>query len=97
METVSIVEVARERRRTSLFDSNNLVLEKDIQADILRCERKKLIRQCKPISTLSSHPKESHYHISRKNNEIVVNVADTGIGIAPKDHAALSNSNSVIF
>jgi len=96
METVSMAEVAERAiaATTALFENKNLVLEKNIQTAIpdITGDRDKLIQVM--VNLISNSVKftprgKVTCKVSRKKNEIVVSINDTGIGIAPEDHAAV--------
>jgi signal transduction histidine kinase/CheY-like chemotaxis protein len=96
MEKVSMEEVAERAMAatTSLFDQKALVLEKNIQPGLpdISGDRDKLIQVI--INLISNAVKFTDKgvvkcSIYRKNDELVVDITDTGIGIAPEDHAAV--------
>jgi len=96
METVSMGEVAERAiaATTALFENKSLVLDKNIQLNIpdITGDRDKLIQVM--VNLISNSVKftpagKVTCKVSRKKNEIVVSISDTGIGIAPQDHAAV--------
>jgi CheY-like chemotaxis protein/two-component sensor histidine kinase len=96
MESVNMAEVAERAiaATTSLFAQKNLKLIKNIDPDILEIsgDRDKLIQVI--INLISNSVKFTEKgsitcSVSRKGNELVVSVADTGIGIAKEDYAAV--------
>jgi signal transduction histidine kinase/CheY-like chemotaxis protein len=96
METVSIIEVAERAiaATTALFENKNVVLEKSIQSNLPEIigDRDKLIQVIVNLisNSVKFTPKgKVSCKIVRKKNEIVASISDTGIGIAPEDHAAV--------
>ncbi len=96
MENVSMAEVVERAvsATTSLFDQKNLQLEKYIQEDLphVSGDRDKLIQVI--INLISNAVKFTDKgsvtcNVYTKQNELVVEISDTGIGIAPEDHAAV--------
>lgn len=96
MESVSMQEVADRAlaATTSLFDQKNLELKTSISSDLplINGDRDKLIQVM--VNLISNAVKFTPSgvitcSISRKKNEIVTGITDTGIGIAPADHAAV--------
>jgi K+-sensing histidine kinase KdpD/CheY-like chemotaxis protein len=96
MESVNMAEVAERAiaATTSLFAQKNLKLIKNIDPDIpeISGDRDKLIQVI--INLISNSVKFTEKgsitcSVSRKGNELVVSVADTGIGIAKEDYAAV--------
>jgi GAF domain-containing protein/DNA-binding response OmpR family regulator len=96
MEEVALAEVAERAvaATAALFDNKNLDLEKHIQADLppITGDRDKLIQVMVNLisNSVKFTPKgKVTCKVSRKKNEIIVSVSDTGIGIAREDHAAV--------
>ncbi|HET9825806.1 MAG TPA: hybrid sensor histidine kinase/response regulator, partial [Chitinophagaceae bacterium] len=96
METVSMAEVAERAiaATAALFENKNLVLERNIQPGLpdTTGDRDKLIQVMVNLisNSVKFTPKgKVTCKVARKKNEIVVSVSDTGIGIAPEDHAAV--------
>jgi K+-sensing histidine kinase KdpD/CheY-like chemotaxis protein len=96
METVSMQEVMERAiaATSSLFEQKNLTLEKYIDPSLppVQGDRDKLIQVV--VNLISNAVKFTPQGkvvcwASRQGNEIVVGVEDTGIGIAPQDHAAV--------
>ena len=96
MEEVSLAEVAERAisATTSLFDQKSLKLEKNIEGNLpnIPGDRDKLIQVI--INLISNAVKFTENGsvtcaVFKNKNELVVSVADTGIGIAPEDHAAV--------
>lgn len=96
MEKVSMEEVAERAMAatTSLFDQKALVLEKNIENDLpeISGDRDKLIQVI--INLISNAVKFTDKgvvkcSIYKQKDELVVDITDTGIGIAPEDHAAV--------
>ena len=96
LEDVSMAEVAERAiaATTSLFDPKSLRLEKEIQDDLpaISGDRDKLIQVI--INLISNAVKFTDEglvkcRVQKKKNELVVSISDTGIGIAPEDHAAV--------
>ncbi|HVK97216.1 MAG TPA: GAF domain-containing protein, partial [Flavisolibacter sp.] len=96
VEEVSLAEVAERAisATTTLFDQKALRLEKDIKKDLptISGDRDKLIQVM--INLISNSVKFTEKgsvtcKIHDKQNEIIVSISDTGIGIAPEDHAAV--------
>ena len=96
METVSMSEIAERAiaATTSLFEHNGLTLEKKIQSDIpdISGDGDKLIQVM--VNLISNAVKFTPQGtvtcgIVHKGDEVVVSISDTGIGIAPEDHAAV--------
>jgi K+-sensing histidine kinase KdpD/DNA-binding response OmpR family regulator len=95
-EDVSMSEVAERAvaATTSLFDQKSLKLDKKIEDDLppISGDRDKLIQVI--INLISNSVKFTDKgsvscKIYRKNQELIVEISDTGIGIAPEDHAAV--------
>ena len=96
MEEVALAEVAERAvaATAALFENKNLDLEKNIQADLpaITGDRDKLIQVMVNLisNSVKFTPKgKVSCKVSRKKNEIIVSVSDTGIGIAPEDHSAV--------
>ena len=96
LESVSIQEIIERAiaATTSLFEQKNLVLEKYIEPDLplISGDRDKLIQVV--VNLISNAVKFTPSGkvicwANQKNNEIVVGIQDTGIGIAPHDHDAV--------
>jgi len=96
MEPVTIPEILdRAIAVTSaLFQQKNLRLEKHVEEDFpfVSADKDKLIQVV--VNLLSNAVKFTNKgsvtcSIYRNKDEIIVGIADTGIGIAPKDHAAV--------
>lgn len=96
MENVSMNEVAERAMAatSSLFDQKNLKLIRDIGMGIpeISGDRDKLIQVI--INLVSNSVKFTDEgsvtcRLYSVNNEVVVSITDTGIGIAPDDHAAV--------
>jgi K+-sensing histidine kinase KdpD/CheY-like chemotaxis protein/ligand-binding sensor domain-containing protein len=95
-ESVSMAEVAERAiaATTSLFDQKALKLIKNIDTDLpdITGDRDKLIQVI--INLISNSVKFTDKgsvtcSVSQKNEEIVVSISDTGIGIAPGDFGAV--------
>ncbi|HLF46273.1 MAG TPA: GAF domain-containing protein [Chitinophagaceae bacterium] len=95
-EPVSIPEIAERAiaATTSLFETNNLKLVKDIKTDIpdITGDKDKLIQVM--VNLISNAVKFSlkgkvTCAVYQEKEEIIISIADTGIGIAPEDHAAV--------
>jgi len=95
-ESVSMSEVAERAiaATSALFDQKALKLIKNIDTDIpdITGDRDKLIQVI--INLISNSVKFTDKGsvtcaVSQKNNEIVVSISDTGIGIAPEDFGAV--------
>ncbi len=95
-ENVSMSEVAERAiaATSSLFDQKALKLVKNIDTDLpdITGDRDKLIQVI--INLISNSVKFTDKGsvtcaVSQKNNEIVVSISDTGIGIAPEDFDAV--------
>ncbi len=95
-ENVSMPEVAERAiaATTSLFDQKALKLIKNIDPDLpeITGDRDKLIQVI--INLISNSVKFTDKgsvtcSVTRKNDEIVVSISDTGIGIAPQDFDAV--------
>ena len=96
MESVSMAEVAERAiaATSSLFEHNNLALEKNIQANVpeISGDKDKLIQVMVNLisNSVKFTPKgKVTCKVSQQDQEIVVSISDTGIGIAPEDHAAV--------
>ena len=96
METVSVPEIAERAiaATTSLFEQNHLELVKDIKTDIANVtgDKDKLIQVMVNLisNAVKFTPKgKVTCKVIEKDNEVVVSISDTGIGIAPEDHAAV--------
>jgi GAF domain-containing protein/CheY-like chemotaxis protein len=96
MESVSMLEVMERATAatTSLFEQKNLTLEKYIDPDLplISGDRDKLIQVV--VNLISNAVKFTPAgkvvcKATHKKNEIIVGIQDTGIGIAPHDHAAV--------
>ena len=79
---------------SSLFDQKHLILKRKIENDLpmITGDRDKLIQVV--VNLLSNAVKFTDSgsiicRVFQKDNEVIVGIADTGIGIAPKDHAAV--------
>ena len=95
-EDVSLTEVAERAiaATTSLFEQKDLKLVKKIDSDLpdISGDRDKLIQVI--INLISNSVKFTDAgsvtcKVFKEKNEIIVSVSDTGIGIAPEDHAAV--------
>ena len=95
-EPVSIPEIAERAiaATTSLVDASNLKLVKNIKTDLseITGDRDKLIQVM--VNLISNAVKFSvkgkvTCDVYQKNEEIIMSITDTGIGIAPEDHAAV--------
>ena len=95
-EPISIPEIAERAiaATTALFETNNLKLVKDIKTDLpeITGDRDKLIQVM--VNLISNAVKFSlkgkvTCNVYHEKEEIVISIADTGIGIAPEDHAAV--------
>jgi GAF domain-containing protein/CheY-like chemotaxis protein len=95
-DNVSLAEVAERAiaATTSLFDQKGLKLEKQIEPDLptISGDRDKLIQVI--INLISNAVKFTNQgsvtcRVYQQNEELVVDIADTGIGIAAVDHAAV--------
>ncbi len=95
-EDVSLTEVAERAiaATTSLFEQKDLKLIKEIDSDLpdISGDRDKLIQVI--INLISNSVKFTDAgsvtcKVFKEKNEIIVSVSDTGIGIAPEDHAAV--------
>src|SRR5215213_4635455 len=96
VEEVFLAEVAERAisATTSLFDQKSLKLEKRIANDlpVILADRDKLIQVI--INLISNAVKFTNSgsvtcSVIKKKNELVVSIADSGIGISPEDHAAV--------
>jgi GAF domain-containing protein/CheY-like chemotaxis protein len=96
METVSMQEIADRAlaATTSLFEQKNLELKSHIQENLpaVMGDRDKLIQVM--VNLISNAVKFTPTGtitctVTRKRNEIITGITDTGIGIAPSDHAAV--------
>ncbi|HVZ56993.1 MAG TPA: response regulator [Chitinophagaceae bacterium] len=96
METVSMADVADRAiaATTALFENKPLVLDKQIEAGLpeITGDRDKLIQVM--VNLISNAVKFTPQgtitcRVMRQQDEIVVSVTDSGIGIAPEDHAAV--------
>ncbi|MDQ6756883.1 MAG: GAF domain-containing protein [Bacteroidota bacterium] len=96
VEDVSMSEVAERAiaATSALFDQKSLKLEKQIDSDLpaIKGDRDKLIQVI--INLISNAVKFTDngsitLKVYKKKNEIIVGITDTGIGIAPEDHAAV--------
>jgi GAF domain-containing protein/CheY-like chemotaxis protein len=96
METVSIKEVADRAfsATSSLFDQKNLALKTNVPENLpmVMGDRDKLIQVM--VNLISNAVKFTPAgtitcSITRKRNEIITGITDTGIGIAPADHEAV--------
>jgi DNA-binding response OmpR family regulator len=95
-EETSMLEVAERAisATTSLFEQKNLHLDKDIEKNLppVSGDRDKLIQVM--INLISNAVKftdkgKVSFKVYKKKNNVIVSVTDTGIGIAPEDHAAV--------
>jgi len=95
-ENVSMSEVAERAiaATTALFDQKALKLIKNIDTDLpnITGDKDKLIQVI--INLISNSVKFTDKgsvtcSVSQKNNEIVISISDTGIGIAPEDFDAV--------
>jgi signal transduction histidine kinase/CheY-like chemotaxis protein len=96
MEPASIPEIAERAiaATSALFEQNHLTLDKQIEADLpaITGDRDKLIQVMVNLisNAVKFTPKgKVGCKVYQKNNEIVVSITDTGIGIAPEDHEAV--------
>ncbi|HMG67139.1 MAG TPA: response regulator, partial [Chitinophagaceae bacterium] len=96
VENVSMAEVVDRAlsATTSLFDQKDLVLKKKIQNNLpnISGDRDKLIQVI--INLISNAVKFTEKgtvscNVYKTNDELIVEISDTGIGIAPSDHAAV--------
>lgn len=96
VDTISMPEIAERAiaATSALFDQKKLVLKKNIQTDIpsITGDHDKLIQVM--VNLISNSVKFTPEgtitcRVAKKNDEIVVSISDTGIGIAPRDHAAV--------
>ncbi|MDB5222251.1 MAG: hypothetical protein JWN83_918 [Chitinophagaceae bacterium] len=96
VEDVSMMEVSERAiaATTTLFDQKGLKLKKNIEDNLppISGDRDKLIQVI--INLISNAVKFTDKglvtcNVYRKKNELVVGITDTGIGIAPEDHAAV--------
>lgn len=96
MGTVSITEVIERAiaATTALFYQKNIPLEREFELELpdITGDRDKLIQVV--VNLLSNAVKFTDRgsvtcRAFTRNGEVVVSVADTGIGIAPQDHAAV--------
>ncbi len=96
VENVSMPEVAERAiaATSSLFDQKNLKLIRKIETDIseISGDRDKLIQVI--INLISNSVKFTDEgsvtcRLYSENDEVIVSITDTGIGIAPEDHAAV--------
>ena len=96
MENVSMTEVAERAlaATTALFDQKKLKLVKEIESDLpdISGDRDKLIQVI--INLISNAVKFTDKgsvtcKVHQKQDDIIVSVVDTGIGIAPEDYAAV--------
>ena len=96
MESVSMQEVAERAlaATTSLFEQKNLELKANIPNDLpkINGDRDKLIQVM--VNLVSNAVKFTPSgivtcNITSRNNEIITGITDTGIGIAPSDHAVV--------
>lgn len=95
-EPVSIPEITERAiaATTALFENSNLKLVKNIKTNIpeIMGDSDKLIQVM--VNLISNAVKFSEkgkvtINVQEKKNEIIVSITDTGIGIAPEDHAAV--------
>jgi signal transduction histidine kinase/DNA-binding response OmpR family regulator len=96
METVSMPEIAERAiaATTALFENKNLVLEKNIESKVpdITGDRDKLIQVMVNLisNSVKFTPKgKVTCRVFQKDDEIIASITDTGIGIAPDDHAAV--------
>ena len=96
LENVSLPEVAERAiaATTSLFDQKPIELKRDIQKDlpVISGDPDKLIQVM--INLISNSVKFTDKgtvtcRLYQKDDEIIASISDTGIGIAPEDHAAV--------
>lgn len=96
MDDLSILEVVERAIAAcfSLFDQKKLALEKNIDSSVplITGDRDKLIQVV--INLLSNAVKFTDNgsvscRVSSSENEVIVSITDTGIGISPKDHEAV--------
>ncbi len=96
VENVSMPEVAERAiaATSSLFDQKNLKLIRQIETEIpeISGDRDKLIQVI--INLISNSVKFTDEgsvtcRLYAENDEVIVSISDTGIGIAPEDHAAV--------
>ena len=96
LENVSMPEVVERAiaATTSLYEQKNLTLLRDIETDIpdISGDRDKLIQVV--INLISNSVKFTDVgsitcRLWKDKDEVVVSITDTGIGIAPEDHAAV--------
>ncbi len=96
MEPVPMPEIVERAiaATTALFDQKNLKLERQIENDLpeVTGDRDKLIQVV--VNLLSNAVKFTETgavtcHVFKKDDELVVGITDTGIGIAPEDYAAV--------
>jgi GAF domain-containing protein/CheY-like chemotaxis protein len=96
MENVSMQEVAERAiaATSSLFEQKHLSLEKNIEAELpfISGDRDKLIQVI--VNLISNAVKFTPQGtvkciVKQSDNEIIVSITDTGIGIAPEDHDAV--------
>lgn len=95
-ENVSMAEVAERAisATSSLFDQKKLILKKQIEKDlpVISGDKDKLIQVI--INLISNAVKFTNEgavtcSVYQQKNELIVDISDTGIGIAPEDHAAV--------
>jgi K+-sensing histidine kinase KdpD/CheY-like chemotaxis protein len=95
-ENVSMPEIAERAvaATSSLFDQKSLVLEKHIETDLpfINGDKDKLIQVI--VNLISNAVKFTPTgtitcNVSKKGNEIIVGITDTGIGIAKEDFKAV--------
>src|SRR6185295_13826015 len=96
MDSVSLNEVVERATNvtTSLFEQKNLKLEKVFEKDlpVISGDHDKLIQVV--VNLLSNAVKFTNEgtvtcQVRKKNDEIIVSITDSGIGIAKEDYAAV--------
>jgi signal transduction histidine kinase/CheY-like chemotaxis protein/ligand-binding sensor domain-containing protein len=96
MEPVPMAEIVERAiaATTALFDQKNLILERQIEDSLpeITGDRDKLIQVV--VNLLSNAVKFTETgavtcHAFKRDNNVVVGISDTGIGIAPEDYNAV--------